>query len=111
MKKVIAKRKDIAFYIKMLPLVKIHPKAYDTSKAIMCEDSNESALKLLEDAFNKKEIPKPSCDKNVVDETMKLANRLGISGTPTIIFKDGRLVSGAVQAEELIKMIDRAQER
>ncbi len=100
MKKVIEKRKDIAFYIKMYPL-KIHPQAYDKAKAIVCEKS----IALLEDAFARKEIPKPKCETMVVDENIKLAERLGISGTPALIFPNGNLVSGALEAKKIIEMI------
>lgn len=105
LKKVIDQRKDIAFYIKLFPLP-IHPKAYDKAKAIVCEKSNEKALQMLEDAYAKKEVPKPSCDTTVVDDTVKLGQSLGISGTPTIVLSDGRLKSGALPAEELISLID-----
>jgi thiol:disulfide interchange protein DsbC len=100
MKKIIEERKDIAFYIKLYPL-KMHPNAYEKSKAIVCENS----LALLEDAFENKPLPKPSCDTTVVDETMLLAEKLGISSTPTSILPDGRLVPGAVDSKTLINMI------
>ena len=46
MKKVLEKRKDIAFFIKMFPLP-MHKNAYDKSKAILC-GKNPAAL--LDDA-------------------------------------------------------------
>lgn len=100
MKKVVEERKDIAFYLKMYPL-KIHPKAYEKAKTIVCEKS----IALLEDSFAKKEIPKPNCETKVIDENIKLAERLGISGTPAMIFPDGRLVPGAMDAKKIIEMI------
>lgn len=106
MKQVIEKRKDIVFYLKMFPLRQIHPQAYEKSKTIVCEKSNEKAIKLLEDAYAKKEIPKPSCDTTVIDENIKLAEKLGINSTPTLIFDDGRTARGAIKAEELIKLIE-----
>lgn len=107
MKKVIEQRKDIAFYIKMFPLTQIHPEAYEKSKAIVCEDSNEKALQLLEDAYTKKEIPKADCKTDVIDRNIQLAVKLGIGGTPALIFEDGRVKSGALPAEQLISLIDR----
>lgn len=101
MKKVIAERKDIAFYIKMLPLVSIHPNAYEKAKAIVCEKS----LALLEDAFNKKELPKPKCETSIVEDNLKLGQKLGISGTPTLIFSDGRVHSGYMDSQSLMKEI------
>jgi thiol:disulfide interchange protein DsbC len=100
MKKVVEQRKDIAFYIKMFPLP-MHKGAYDKAKAIVCEKS----LALLEDAFANKELPKPQCDTKVVDENIKLAEKLGISGTPALIFPSGRLIPGAVEAKTIIEQI------
>ncbi len=100
MKKVIEKRKDIAFYIKMFPL-KIHPGAYEKAKAIVCEKS----LTLLEDAFEKKSLPKPKCETSVIDENVKLADKLGIGGAPALIMPDGRLIPGYREADALIELI------
>lgn len=100
MKKVIAERKDIAFYIKMFPL-SIHPEASQKSKAIVCEKS----LALLEDAFEKKALPKPSCETTAIEENIKLAERLGISGTPAMILSDGRVISGYKDAKGIMEMV------
>ena len=100
MKKVIEKRKDIAFYIKMFPL-QMHPEAYEKAKAIVCEKS----LALLEDAFEKKQLPKPTCETQVIDENIKLAEKLGISGAPALILPDGRVISGYREADALISLV------
>jgi len=102
MKKVITERKDIAFYIKMFPL-KIHPGAYDKSKAIVCEKS----LSLLESAFEKKQIPAPKCKTSVVDENIKLAEKLGITGAPSLVMPDGRVITGYKDAIALKGLIDK----
>ena len=96
----IAERKDIAFYIKMLAL-NIHPQAYEKAKAIVCEKS----LTLLEDAFEKKELPKAKCETQVVDENIKLAEKLGIRGTPALIFPDGRVIPGAADATSIMEKL------
>jgi thiol:disulfide interchange protein DsbC len=100
MKKVIEERKDIAFYIKLFPL-KMHPGAYEKSKAIVCENS----LALLEDAFDKKTLPKPKCETPVIDENIKLAEKLGISSAPVLILPDGRVVQGYRDAKALINLV------
>jgi thiol:disulfide interchange protein DsbC len=102
MKKVIKERKDIAFYIKMFPL-KIHAGAYDKAKTIVCEKS----LSLLENAYEKKDLPKPKCKTTVVDENIKLAEKLGISGTPALIMPDGRVITGYRDANALKELIDK----
>jgi thiol:disulfide interchange protein DsbC len=100
MKKIIAERKDVAFYIKLYPL-KIHPGAYEKSKAIVCEKS----LALLEQAYEKKPLPKATCETTVVDENMKLAEKLRINSLPTLILPDGRVIPGYKDAEALKALI------
>ena len=100
MKKIAEERKDIAFYIKFFPL-KSHPAAYEMAKAIVCEKS----LALLEDAHSNKPLPKPNCETSVVDESIKLAEKLGLSGVPVLIFPDGRVMSGYRDAKTLLGLI------
>jgi len=100
LKKIVEERKDMAFFIKLFPL-KMHKDAYRKAVAIQCEKS----LKLLEDAFAKKEIPDPGCKTDTIDKNIKLAERLGITGTPTIVLQSGRVLSGAIKAEQLINLI------
>lgn len=102
MKKVIKERKDIAFFIKLYPLP-MHKDAHEKAKAIVCEKS----LQLLEDAFEKKQIPKAKCETTAVDDNVKLAQKLGISGTPAIVMPDGRLIPGYMDAAALIKSIEK----
>jgi thiol:disulfide interchange protein DsbC len=100
MKKIVDERKDIAFHIKMFPLPS-HPEAYEKSKSIVCEKS----LALLEDAFEKKPIPKPKCETSVVDENIRLAQKLGITSVPSVILPDGRMLPGYKDAKALIQLI------
>lgn len=100
-KKIILKRKDIAFYIKLFPLP-MHPDAYEKSKTIICEKS----AKLLNEAFEGKTLPKATCKAEEVDNNIKLAGELGLHGTPAIILPDGTLIPGYMPEEALIKLID-----
>lgn len=104
-KKILEKRKDIAFYIKLFPL-DIHPDAYEKSKSIIC---NKKSVKLLDDAFAGKKLPKSDCDTKEIDENLKLGKSLGITGTPTIIFPDGRLLPGYMEGPALLKMLETPQ--
>ena len=103
-KLILKKRKDVAFFIKLYPLP-IHPKAYAKSKTIVCENSP----KLLEEAFAGKSIPEPKCATTEIDDNIKLAGELGITGTPGIIFPDGRLLPGYVPANVLLDLLDNPQ--
>lgn len=96
-------REDIVFYIKLFPL-NIHPGAYEKSKIIVCEKS----LKLLEDAFEKKELKGKSCNTDALEKNLELGKRIGISGTPAFILPDGRIETGYRPAEELIRLITKS---
>ena len=101
MKKIIEERKDIVFYIKLYPLRMIHPEAYEKSKAIVCENS----LALLEEAFDKKPLPKPKCETPIIDENIKLAEKLGISSLPVLVLPDGRVIHGYRDSKTLTNLI------
>ncbi len=100
LKKIVSDRKDIAFYLKLMPL-KLHPDAYWKSQSIICAKS----LQRLEENFEKKPIPKPDCKTKVVDETLKLGEELGITGTPTLIMPDGLVVVGGRDADKIMELI------
>jgi len=104
LKKVLEKRKDIAFYIKLFPLP-IHKDAYWKSKSIQCNRS----LKLLEENFEGKAIPKPSCETDTIEKNISIGREIGVNSTPTIILPDGRLIPGAVSADKLIELIEGGQ--
>jgi len=100
-KKVVAKRDDLVFYIKMLPL-EMHKDARRKAKTIICQNSVE----LLEASFNKKAVPDPECQTDVIEKTEAEAASLGIHSTPTVIFPNGLLSPGYKPAEKLIAYID-----
>ena len=84
----------------MYPLP-MHKGAYEEAKAIVCEKS----LALLDDAFAKKPLPAPKCETKAVDDNIKLAEKLGIRGTPAIILPNGVVVPGYKDADSLIALI------
>jgi thiol:disulfide interchange protein DsbC len=102
MKKVLEKRKDIAFLVMMYPLP-MHKDAYKKSKSVVCEKS----LSLLDDAFSKKPVPEPTCETTAIDDIISLAKKLGITGTPALILPNGNLVPGYKDADSLISLIDK----
>lgn len=100
--KILETRKDIVFYIKLLPL-SMHPNARGKSLSILC---NGKSAQLLADAMADKKMPKGECKTAELDDNAKLAAAMGISGTPGIILPDGRLIPGFVPAETLLNFID-----
>ncbi len=106
MKQIVKERSDIVFYLKMFPILQLHPQAYDKSKTIVCEKDTGKAMKLLEDVYAKRALPPPSCNTDIVDKNIQIAKNLGINGTPTLLYIDGSRTSGALKKEALLQMID-----
>lgn len=101
LKKLVETEKNLAVYVKLFPL-KMHPNAYDKSRAIMSGDAN----KLLDDAFSGAVLPIPAPDAGKgVDETIKLAQTLGITATPTLVLPDGTVMPGYRDAAEIRKLL------
>jgi thiol:disulfide interchange protein DsbC len=100
MKTVIKKRHDIAFYIKFFPIKK---ETAEQIKSIACTKS----LKLLNEAYENRKVPVQPCAQNIsIERMVEVARSLGISAVPTLIMPDGRVHSGYVPAERLIRIID-----
>ena len=100
MKQVVKSDPEIAFQVKLFPLP-MHKDAYAKSKSIVCLKSVE----LLDAAFAGAPIPPATCETDAVDKTIRLANELGIRGTPAIIFPDGRLKPGFMKADDIIAAV------
>ncbi len=100
MKKVVDERKDIAFFIKIF-----HPpmpsEVYEKSKAIACAKS----LKVLEDAYAGKLVPKADCGPGILERNFEVAEKLQIRGTPSLIFPNGKVVLGEMKSEEILKLV------
>ena len=101
MKKIVEKRPDIAFYLKLFALVSPDPQ---TVKSIICAKS----LTLLEEAFDRKTVPKQECQSTELEENSKFAQESGITGAPALIFPDGTVQIGYSDATQLEKRIDEA---
>ena len=102
LKKLVATDRDLEVLIKLLPL-KIHPNAYAKAQVIL----ENRSLSMLEDSFAGKKLPAPGPRNTaaIVDETIKLAESLGIKATPTIIFPDGTLEEGAIPVSRIKKLL------
>jgi len=100
-KKVIEKRKDIAFFVKLFPLEK-HPNAYKKSKTVICTKSVE----LLDKAFAGEPLPEPACETTQLDDNIALGKKIGIRLIPAIILQDGRIYFGYKDADSIIQLID-----
>ncbi len=94
---------DITVYNFLMPLEQLHPDAGKKSRQIWCAPDKAKAW---DDWMMKGTLPKNdgSCD-NPVAKTVQLGQKLGVQGTPTIIFADGRRVPGMVPAAKLEQLL------
>ena len=100
-RKAAAKDADVAFFVMPYPRNRNDQATYQKCLAVVCSKSE----KLLDDAYAGKEVPPASCKTDAVDATMRLADRLKIQGTPTMILPDGRMVSGYMETEALLALL------
>ena len=103
LEKELALLNDVTIYVFLYPIASLHPAATKHAKAIWCAPDRAKSWRaqMLED----KQPTGGECD-NPVDEIVALGNSLGINGTPTMIFANGKRVSGsqsAGQIEALLK--------
>jgi thiol:disulfide interchange protein DsbC len=103
MKEAVAKRSDLLFQIKLMP---IKPSSKKIAETIACNKSMEQ----LEAAFAKQEIPKTSCENNAIEQNLAVAKSLGIRSTPTLILPNGQIAPGYKPLDALLKVIDQAVE-
>ena len=60
--------------------------------------------KSLNQAKNGQNLPARDCETPVL-EHYELGNLIGISGTPALIFPDGRLIPGYMDVDRLVSMM------
>jgi len=97
---------DITIYTFLFPIDSLHSGATEKAKAIWCAPDRAKAW---EEWIIQGVAPKNSgsCE-NPVAKVAALAKSLGVSGTPTVFFANGRRVPGAIpaaQVEEILSTI------
>ncbi|AZN36639.1 DsbC family protein [Iodobacter ciconiae] len=93
---------NVTIYTFLMPL-SIHPDAERKSKVIWCAADKHAAWSnfMLKDQMAE---GAGTCE-NPIEKNMKLAESLGISGTPALIFKSGQIVSGAIPKEQIEQLL------
>lgn len=79
----------------------IEAASYDKMLSVWCSDDRK---KSLTQAKNGQNLPAAECDSPVL-EHWAVGTDLGISGTPALVFPDGRVIPGYVDAERLAGML------
>jgi thiol:disulfide interchange protein DsbC len=83
---------DVTIYTFLYPLASLHPEARSKAIALWCAPRPLEAWQAL---MTRNVLPAPADCAHPVDRNVALGERLGISGTPTLIAQDGRVLAGA----------------
>lgn len=102
----LAKIDNVTVYTFMYPLEQLHPEAKTKSISVWCSGNRQAAWQqtVLTGA-----PPKLAACNNPINDNLVLGSRLGVTGTPTLISMDGRLMPGAAPAEKLEQWLNAAQ--
>lgn len=92
---------NITMYTFLLPIESLHPDAGRKSKMIWC---SADRTKAYYDFMLQNVMPTTdgNCD-NPVEKVLALGQKYRINATPTMVFRDGRIVSGALPRDALEK--------
>ncbi len=106
LKEMVEEDKELAVYILLFGL-DIHPNAKWKSDSILCmaKKNMAEAVKMLDDSFNDREVKKIECGESLSEFNKNLARKLGIGATPTMVFKNGKVLMGARSKEEIKKYL------
>jgi thiol:disulfide interchange protein DsbC len=96
----LAQLKDVSIFIVPFPIAQLHPEAPAKAAAIWCSKDPAGAWRDYLMHGLQPEPAQAGC-KPPIDEMVALGQKLGITGTPTLIFEDGTVMPGAVSAARI----------
>jgi thiol:disulfide interchange protein DsbC len=76
--------------------------SYNKIASAWCATDRNAALTKLK---NREEIPENICPGNPVAAQYELGHKIGLNGTPALVFEDGELIGGYVEPERLKEML------
>jgi len=94
----LARLDNVTIYTFLYPLEQLHPEAKTKAIAVWCAPDRTTAWT---DAVMTGRTPKLVACENPVNDNLVLGSRLGVTGTPTLIAADGRVMPGAAPAEQI----------
>jgi len=89
---------NVTLYIFPYPLEGLHPEAVDKAVAVWCAPDRTRAWA---DLMKTGKVPANRNCENPIQRNIQLAQRLGINGTPTMVFADGRMLPGAATSDRI----------
>lgn len=94
----LAKIDHVTIYTFVYPLESLHPAAKEKAVAVWCAPDRARAWAEL---MQTGKVPVTRPCAHPIDRNLALGQRLGIQGTPTLLFADGRVLAGAAGSERI----------
>jgi thiol:disulfide interchange protein DsbC len=88
----IAPLTNVTIHTFLMPIASLHPQAQAKAISVWCAPNRIEAWHAL--MRRDQNVPGKTC-VHPIDRNIALAERLGISGTPTLVAADGRVLAGA----------------
>ena len=95
--------RGIAIRYLAYPRTGVGSPSYDKAVSVWCAPDRRRAMT---EAKQGRPVPRRRC-ASPVERHMAVADRLGISGTPTLVLEDGTLIGGYVPPDRLAAFLDR----
>ena len=95
---------DVTLYTFVMPIPSLHPEARAKAIAVWCAADQVQAWHSL--MWDDQAPPSADC-AHPVDRNIALGERLGITGTPTLIAITGQRLAGAASAEQIEAWLER----
>lgn len=94
----LANLKNVTIYTFLYPI--LSQDSFEKSRAVWCAKDRAKAWE--EVMTTSKALPAAAADcKHPLQQTLDLGRKLDVTGTPTVVFKDGRRIPGAVPADRI----------
>jgi thiol:disulfide interchange protein DsbC len=98
---------NVTIYVMLYPLDQLHPGARKKAEAVWCSLDRAKAWDNLM-LYGKQPAAATGECKTPLDDIHALAQHLSITGTPGLVFQNGKLVPGALKTEEIEKLLKAA---
>ncbi len=89
---------NVTIYTFLMPIASLHPDARAKAISVWCSRDRIAAWHALmwrDEKVSAKDCPHP------VDRNVALGDRLGVTGTPTLVAADGRVLPGAASSAQI----------